>query len=43
MILDPDACIHDAGFFRMDQRTDEQADSRSWIDNLLDLAEVLDS
>ena len=29
-----DACVHDAGFFpdgRTDERTDGQADSRSWI------------
>ena len=25
-----DACVHDAGFFP-DERTNEQADSRSWI------------
>ena len=33
MILDPDACIHEAGFFswQTDQRTNEQADSRSWM------------
>ena len=34
MILDPEACISDAGFFRVgrtDERTNEQADSRSWI------------
>ena len=34
MIFDPDACICDAGFFpdgRTDGRTNEQADSRSWI------------
>ena len=35
MIFDPDACTPDAGFFRVgrtDERTNEQADSRSWID-----------
>ena len=34
MIFDLDACICDAGFFRVrptDERTDEQADSRSWM------------
>ena len=34
MILDPEACISDAGFFsvgRTNQRTDGQADSRSWM------------
>ena len=31
MILDPDACIHDAGFFVLDGRTNEQDDCRSWI------------
>ena len=34
MIFDPDACICDAGFFRVgptNERTDEQADSRSWM------------
>ena len=30
MIFDPDARICDAGFFP-DQRTNEQADSRSWM------------
>ena len=38
MIFDPDTCICDAGFFRVgrtDGRTDEQADSRSWIHFLL--------
>ena len=33
-ILYPDTCIPDAGFFpdgRTDQRTNGQADSRSWI------------
>ena len=34
MILDPEACISDAGFFSVgptDQRTDGQGDSRSWM------------
>ena len=34
VILDPSACIHDAGLFRYgrtDERTDGQADSRSWM------------
>ena len=34
MILDPEACISDAGFFSVgptNQPTDGQADSRSWI------------
>ena len=37
MILDPEACISDAGFFSVgptNGRTDEQADSRSWIQML---------
>ena len=32
MILHPDTCIHDAGFFP-DERTNEQGDSRSWIES----------
>ena len=33
MILDPDACFYDAANFVTDERTDEQGDSRSWIES----------
>ena len=46
MILDPEACISDAGFFRVgrtDERTNEQADSRSWkmIFNMINICAIL--
>ena len=46
MILDPEACISDAGFFSVgptDERTDGQGNSRSWMHvGMMHISMILD-